>query len=189
MKAYLISQFIDDELSLDEKCEFVETVHASQGFKQETVDLVNQEKLLRGDVVTFVPPVLWKEKKRPGRAWLPRIGLIATGLAAAFCLIFVFQPRFHSPSTPAKPTLVPYRFVIFQPDATQAQIIGTFTGWQTVPMHKAGGYWQVTVDLPPGEHRFSYILDGRQQVTDPTLPVREPDDFGGENSILEVHPA
>ena len=64
MKAYLISQFIDDELSLDEKCEFVETVHASRGFKQETVDLINQEKLLRGDVVTFVPPVLWKDACR-----------------------------------------------------------------------------------------------------------------------------
>jgi 1,4-alpha-glucan branching enzyme len=83
---------------------------------------------------------------------------------------------------------MPYRFVIFQPEAKEAHIVGSFTGWRTVPMRKVGGYWQITLPLQAGEHRFSYLIDGRQQVTDPTLPVREPDDFGGENSILEVQP-
>jgi hypothetical protein len=48
------------------------------------------------------------------------------------------------------------------------------------------GYWELRLNLPYGEHRFAYILDGSQQVADPTVPVREPDDFGGENSILTV---
>jgi hypothetical protein len=120
--------------------------------------------------------------------WLQRFGLFATGLVAALLLVVVFRPQFQSPSPLAESSLVPYRFVIFQPEATQAQIVGSFTGWRTVPMHKAGGYWQITMPLPAGEHRFSYIIDGGRPVTDPTLPIREPDDFGGENSILEVQP-
>ncbi len=46
MNDSLISLFIDDEMDLDEKVEFVETVHSSQVFTQETVDLLEQEKLL-----------------------------------------------------------------------------------------------------------------------------------------------
>jgi hypothetical protein len=188
MKDYLISQFIDDELNIDEKCEFVETVHASRSFKDETIDFLNQEKILRQDAVSFVPPVVWTEKRRFNKLWRRRFGLLATGLAAALLLFMVFQPPDRSKAPPMPSAMIPYRFVIFQPEAQKAQIVGSFTGWQTVPMRKSGGYFQVTMALPAGEHRFSYIIDGRQQVTDPTLPVHEPDDFGGENSILEVHP-
>jgi hypothetical protein len=48
------------------------------------------------------------------------------------------------------------------------------------------GYWELRLQVPSGEHRFAYILDGSKQMPDPTLPVREKDDFGGENSILTV---
>ena len=37
MQNYLISMFIDDELDLDNKIEFVETVHADLNYKDETV--------------------------------------------------------------------------------------------------------------------------------------------------------
>ena len=46
------------------------------------------------------------------------------------------------------------------------------------------GYWEIFLDVPEGEHRFAYILDGQHQVADPTVPMRETDDFGGQNSIL-----
>ena len=48
------------------------------------------------------------------------------------------------------------------------------------------GYWQITLDVPPGEHRYSYTLDGSRQLADPTVESRESDDFGAENSILLV---
>jgi len=43
MKDYLISSYIDDELNLDEKIEFVEMVHEKVSFKDDTVDLLHQE--------------------------------------------------------------------------------------------------------------------------------------------------
>ena len=57
MKDDLISGYIDNELSLDEKIYFVEIVHEKASFKASAVDLLNQEKLIRGDVTYRVPSV------------------------------------------------------------------------------------------------------------------------------------
>ena len=48
------------------------------------------------------------------------------------------------------------------------------------------GYWDVTVGIAKGEHRFTYILDGNEFLADPSIPTKEKDDFGGENSILSI---
>ena len=55
-------------------------------------------------------------------------------------------------------------------------------------MQKVGvsGYWEISIELTQGEHRFTYILEGGQSFADPTIPARESDDFGGENSVLHV---
>ena len=45
---HLISQYIDDELSLDDKIEFVREVHGDAAFTEEAVALLAQEKFLRG---------------------------------------------------------------------------------------------------------------------------------------------
>lgn len=177
----MISMFIDDELTLDEKVTFVEGVHEDRTFKDETIALLKQEQVLRGEVVTKVPPVKY-------RSWrffvLPRLrpaGFVAA--AAAFVLIMVFLLFLLQ-----KKTVTPHRFVIYRPDAAQVEIAGNFTGWKNIPMKNEGksGYWEVTLDIPSGEHRFAYILDGRIRVPDPTISARENDDFGGKNSILSV---
>ena len=68
------------------------------------------------------------------------------------------------------------------------EIAGTFTNWQRIPLQPAGlsGYWEITLEIPPGEHAFSYILDGNKILADPTIDVQEEDDFGTINSILIV---
>ena len=55
MNHQIISLFIDDELTLNEKIEFVEEVHGSRPFKDEAIELLQQEKLLRSDPVEFIP--------------------------------------------------------------------------------------------------------------------------------------
>jgi 1,4-alpha-glucan branching enzyme len=81
-----------------------------------------------------------------------------------------------------------HRFIIYRPDISSVQLTGSFTGWQPTAMHRIGdsGYWEVEMALPDGEHRFAYLLEGSQRIADPTIPARERDDFGGENSILRV---
>lgn len=185
MKDYLISSYIDDELDLDEKIEFVETVHAQATFKDEAVDLLHQEKLIRGEVTDRVPAVTLREKRRVAVSlWRPA-GIFAAGLAAALLVMFFVTPQ----QEPEKMMLTTHRFVLFQPDVSRVEITGSFLDWEAVPMTRSGtsGYWEAVLEVPTGEHRLCYILEGRRRIPDPTIPIREKDDFGGENSILAVN--
>jgi len=183
MKDYLISSYTDDELNLDEKIEFVETVHENVSFKDEAVDLLYQEKLIRGKVVDRTPVVSFRAKRSffiP--LWRPT-GIFAAGLAVALLVMFFVTPRQE------QSMLTTHRFVIYQPDVAQVEITGSFLGWNAVPMQRSGtsGYWEAVLKVPAGEHRLCYIIEGRERIPDPTIPIREKDDFGGENSILTVN--
>jgi hypothetical protein len=183
MKDYLISSYIDDELDLDDKIIFVEAVHAQASVKDEAVDLLQQEKLIRGDVTDRVPSVSLPEKRRFSiPLWRPA-GIFAAGLAAALLVMFFVSPQQE------KAMLTAHRFVLYQPDVARVEITGSFLGWEAVPMQQRGasGYWEAILELPAGEQRLCYILEGRRRIPDPTIPIREKDDFGGENSILAVN--
>jgi len=183
MKDYLISSYIDDELDLDEKIEFVETVNELAAFKDEAIDLLYQEKQVRSDVVDRVPTVALREKHRFSiPLWRPA-GIFSAGLAAALLIMFFVTPQQEQIK------LTSHRFVLYQPDAHRVEITGSFLSWETVPMKKTGtsGYWEAVLEVPAGEHRLCYILEGSRRIPDPTIPIREKDDFGGENSILAVN--
>jgi len=193
MKDYLISMFIDNELDLDEKIDFVETVHGVQAFKDEAIDLLEQEKLLYGEMVHKMPRVSIPVKKESERGffipWLRPAALFSAGLALGAAVLFI-QPTSAPvpPAITAVNTEIQHRFVIYRPDVDKAEIIGTFTRWQPVSMDKIGssGYWSLTLNLPEGEYQYSYLVEDGQQITDPTVPERVRDDFGGENSIITV---
>jgi hypothetical protein len=182
MNDQLISLYIDDELDLDDKIVFVETVHDDKTFKDEAVNLLRQEKLIRSDVVDRMPVVHIREEPRSWQFKLFRpFAALGAGLAAAAILWFTFWPS-------QEQTMQPYRFVIYQPDAQRVELAGSFSSWKKIPLKHAGnsGYWEITLELPEGDHRFSYIIEGSRRLADPTITVRETDDFGGENSILTV---
>jgi hypothetical protein len=182
MNDHLISMYIDNELSLDDKIVFVETIHEDENFKDDAVNLLQQEKLIRSEVVDHIPALNIKEHKSVWHQKLFRpFFAAAAGLAAAAILFFVFYPR-------QEHLMRPYRFVIYQPEAQHVELAGSFSGWKRIPLKLTGqsGYWETTLELPEGEHRFSYIIEGDRRLTDPTIAVREIDDFGGENSILRV---
>lgn len=189
---YLISMYIDNELSLEEKIAFVERVHLSAAFKGDAISLLQQEKLLNMTLLREAPELPQQmsfDKKRP------RLALHHVGLALAACLLLMVSFLFVKTSpvdiqeqVVVAPVTTMQRFVIFQDGIEQAEIAGSFTNWERIPLQRAGesGYWQITLDVPPGEHRYSYILDGKRQLADPTVENRESDDFGAENSILLV---
>lgn len=180
----MISMFIDDEMDVTEKIAFIETIRKDQAFTDEALGLLRQEKIIRADVVERLPlvelktPFSWKRFMRP---FFQPMGLVASTLAAAIIFLVLFMPQ---PS----PTPLTNRFVIYRPDVSQVEITGTFTGWKRIPLHKIGnsGYWEVSLDLTEGEHLFTYILEGERSFADPTIPTRESDDFGGQNSVLYV---
>ena len=89
---YLGSMYIDNELDLEEKVEFVEKIRSEEEFFQETVALLLQEKLLR----TIPEKVLIQVESRirPDRTkWLEKffrpLAYVGTGFALAMLFLFL----------------------------------------------------------------------------------------------------
>lgn len=194
---HLISQYIDDELSLDEKIDFVRTVHGQDSFREEALALLGQEKLLRqtlegGKAMESLSAAV-PAPPRPALHFFTWLGW--SGWAAAALLLFLLiRPAATGPSVadlvqvPSRPATLEHRFVIYKPGIKRAEISGSFTDWRKIPLRPAAtsGYWEVTLGLKAGEHKFVYILDGKELFPDPTVPEQETDDFGERNSILLV---
>lgn len=81
--------------------------------------------------------------------------------------------------------------MLYLPAIERASLVGTFTDWHPVAMERIGnsGYWSLTLQVPAGEHRYSILVDDGRLIADPTVATREQDDFGGENSVIEVRAA
>ena len=74
------------------------------------------------------------------------------------------------------------------PAAQSVMLAGDFTHWQQRPiaMHReSGGVWTAAVSLPPGKHHYRFIVDGEWR-DDPECTVRVPNDFGTQNSVVQV---
>jgi 1,4-alpha-glucan branching enzyme len=72
--------------------------------------------------------------------------------------------------------------------AVSASIVGEFTGWSPMPMEPAieGGY-EVVVKLQVGvAYRFRYLLDGRRWENEWMADRYVPNDFGGDDSVVDV---
>ena len=179
---HLISQFIDDELNLDEKFVFVKQVHDGPHFFTRALGLLQTEKVLRADPVEAYPDAL-PAPRASRRITFSRFLPLAAALAAVLVFSVYLGTR-----APDAPQTMPYRFVIYLPDATEAEIVGSFTDWKALSLQPSGrsGYWEISLPLPPGEHRYCYSLNNGRRIPDPTVPDREQDDFGGENSVLRL---
>lgn len=127
--------------------------------------------------------------------WAPRELSIrpAYALAAAACvaILLVVYVRQLPSSAPQLATAVsdPQLFVQFRLDtaASRVQLAGTFTNWE--PRYdlreSAPGTWTITVPLKQGVHDYSFVVDGKRWVPDPSAP-QIGDGFGGTNSRLAL---
>jgi len=64
-------------------------------------------------------------------------------------------------------------------------LAGDFSAWQILPMEDFGGLYLLALDLPQGVYRYKLIVDGNW-ICDGSNPVKEPDPFGGVNSVLHI---
>ncbi len=115
-------------------------------------------------------------------------------LAAAAMLVILLAParQVRGPAAVAQaPESVYVKFVLYAPGAHQVSVAGTFNGWDghATPLARAGtqGVWAATLSLPAGQHLYSFVVDGRRWVADPTAPGVD-DGFGRRNSILAITP-
>ena len=79
-------------------------------------------------------------------------------------------------------------FSFTAPQAESVLLAGDFTGWQQAPvaMKKSKvGVWKKTIALAPGRYEYRLLVDG-QWSDDPQCPIRQPNQFGGENCVCVV---
>ena len=117
---------------------------------------------------------------------------VAAVAAAALLLLGIFLGRgpLSNPLTaPQAEKLVAYRVIYYSPDAQSVSVVGDFNGWrQEVPLQRQGdsGYWTDFINLSPGKHTYSLIVDGKNRVADPTADFVVDDGFGSKNSVVRI---
>lgn len=183
MKELLISKYIDNELTLKEKEIFINEILNNPQFANETIDFIEQEKLL----CTQVKPkndINLPNKKRGIYKFIPT----AISAIASFIIIFFIINSNNPAQMKYTENQKEYRFVIYQPGAKTVELTGDFTKWQKVKMKPIDktGYFELSMKLKPGEYKYSFVIDGKYTAPDPTVLAKERDDFGNENSILKI---
>ncbi|BCS97395.1 hypothetical protein DSLASN_30270 [Desulfoluna limicola] len=178
MESTLISQFIDDELTLDEKECFVIEIRHDEAVYGETLDLLAQERLLQR-MDSHAPPAVTPRLQQRKTVWRPVVALAASLVLLLFSVMALVSD---------KDDHVTHRFLIHAPGVETVAVMGDFTAWNPVALSSVGGegYWELTLDLSSGIHRYAFLINGEVLTLDPTVVARETDDFGGMNSILQI---
>lgn len=83
-----------------------------------------------------------------------------------------------------------HQFTYYQKGLESVSIVGGFNDWDsdsTKLTEVSPGVWTVSMRLRPGVYEYQFILNGKQRVTDPTMP-QVSSDFGSPNSVVKVSP-
>ncbi|MGH2830168.1 MAG: isoamylase early set domain-containing protein [Actinomycetota bacterium] len=129
----------------------------------------------------------WLRRPRPV-AVSPLAGLAAAAALAGMALwLGVRGPVRFAPSAGAETTVV--QFVLVSAGASTVALVGDFNDWDAAatPMRSTthDGLWSVAVPLPPGRHRYAFLVNGASWFADPSAP-RALDDFGTPSSVVTV---
>lgn len=122
------------------------------------------------------------------RRWWPDQGTwLAPSLAGALAMLLIWVGMQKMDSSEAT---IRVTFELHAPDAGQVELAGSFNQWQVGSIMLEGpdasGRWTVDMDLPVGRHEYSFLVDGREWIADPTAMTYRDDGFGQKNAILEL---
>ena len=85
-----------------------------------------------------------------------------------------------------------HTFRVYLPEADRVELVGTFTDWRTraVPMAREHtGWWSITLSptiLTPGDHDFSYLVNGSHWLADYAASGVKRNGYGGWVSQISV---
>jgi 1,4-alpha-glucan branching enzyme len=81
------------------------------------------------------------------------------------------------------------RLEIYQPDAIDVCVAGSFNQWQpqATPMVPLGeGKWAKELTLPDGRYEYRFVVDGRW-ISDPNAAETAPNPFGSTHSVITIN--
>jgi hypothetical protein len=129
----------------------------------------------------------WLRRRRTIR--LSPLGGLA--MAAGVVALVVAGGRVipSSPPEPVTESTQLVQFVLVASEASAVTLVGDFNDWSVsaTPLTREGGdgVWWVTVPLPPGRYRYSFVVDGQVWLGDPNAPAVD-DEFGRPNSVVTI---
>lgn len=80
-------------------------------------------------------------------------------------------------------------FRVYLPEARAVELVGSFTDWRAQPvtmLREPSGWWVARVEMTPGDHLFSYLVDGATYLADYAASGVRGNGFGGWVSQLHV---
>lgn len=80
-------------------------------------------------------------------------------------------------------------FLYHNDSAEKVELTGGFVNWSALqPFQKdSHGVWRAEIKLPkPGRYSYKFLIDGSRWIDDPGNGCKEPDHYGGFNSIINV---
>ena len=82
-----------------------------------------------------------------------------------------------------------HTFRVYLPEASHVELVGSFTDWRArpVPMRREStGWWSATLALTPGDHDFSYLVNGATWLADYAASGVRRNNYGGWVSQIAV---
>ena len=84
-------------------------------------------------------------------------------------------------------------FVYRDRTARRVRVSGEFNGWNPALgqfSRAPDGTWRLDIPAPePGRYRYKFLIDETRWIADPSHEARDPDPFGGFDSVLVVQEA
>lgn len=116
-------------------------------------------------------------------------------IPAVVCAIALFALAIIKVDTPADEAAIrlsTVRFVMHDADrmARKVAVIGSFNNWRAerslMWYSEKAGAWVLEAQLPPGDHEYMFLVNGKDFVPDPLAEMVRDDGFGNKNSIVFV---
>lgn len=80
------------------------------------------------------------------------------------------------------------RFVYIDDEASQIAVAGNFSDWEPIELdnREMGGktVWTGLVPVERGEHRYMFVRDGEEWLSDPLAEIQRDDGFGNKNAVI-----
>lgn len=133
------------------------------------------------DTPGVAPGLVERTRHRARReARTRRVGATAIAAVVLVTGALVLRPE---PTPPGQVT-----FALVAPRSTGVSLVGDFNDWERdrVRLERVGGnQWRVTLKLPPGRYRYSYVTDEGEWLADPEAPPAL-DEFGTPTSVITI---
>lgn len=70
-------------------------------------------------------------------------------------------------------------------NASSVHLTGSFNGWSATshPMTLENGIWKTSIQVPAGVVHYKFVVDGTNWIQDAANPFKNPDGYGGFNSL------